>query len=66
MRRARPDIHERAKRHLSAAIAFGWKAESMCCDYAENALVAEGYSRDKASDAVTLAWDNHFRIYPPV
>jgi hypothetical protein len=49
-------LSQRAHALLEQAVSFGWKSESMACDYAEHALQAEGHGPEIAADAVARAW----------
>lgn len=51
------DLHTEARRHIDAAMSFGWTCESRCCDYAIAAMEAQGRDSDLAADAVKAVWD---------
>ena len=60
------DIHKRALRHMREARAAGWHAQSMICDAAVEALIAEGYPEEQASAAVQVVWADKFAITSPI
>ena len=60
-----PEIQRRCRRYMQEAQAAGYHAQSLICDTAITALIADGYTPEQADRAAQIVWTRHFAIYGP-